>query len=85
MATGLPVVVSDIPSNREWVNEGENGWLIDGSPKDFAEKLLTSAHLSPQQREKISGLNQSIVASRADWDRNFPLLSNLYERLRKFH
>ena len=23
----LPVLASDIPSNREWVSAGENGWL----------------------------------------------------------
>ena len=27
MASGLPVLVSDIPGNREWVTE-ENGWLF---------------------------------------------------------
>ena len=84
MATGLPVLVTDIPSNREWVRPGENGWLAAaGSAEDFAGKLLRIAALKPLEREAIGKRNQKIVAERADWDRNFPLLLDLYERLMK--
>ena len=27
LASGLPVVVTDLPSNREWIAPGSNGWL----------------------------------------------------------
>jgi L-malate glycosyltransferase len=82
MATGLPVVVTDIPSNREWVAEPENGWLAPaGSPEGVADKLLQVANLTPQERKTISELNQRVVAERADWDKNFPRLLEMYERL----
>jgi L-malate glycosyltransferase len=82
MATGLPVIVTDIASNREWVNEDKNGWLAPvGSSEKFAAKLLRAASLRPRDREAISERNQSIVAERADWDRNFPSLLRLYENL----
>jgi L-malate glycosyltransferase len=82
MATGLPVLVTDIPSNREWVRAGENGWLAaQGSANDFAEKMLRMASLTPTERAAMGARNQKIVAERADWDRNFPLLLNLYESL----
>ncbi len=84
MATGLPVLVTDIPSNREWVRAGENGWLAAaGSVEDFAGKLLCIAALKPSEREAIGKRSQKIVAERADWDRNFLLLLDLYERLMK--
>jgi glycosyltransferase involved in cell wall biosynthesis len=84
MATGLPVLVTDIPSNREWVRAGENGWLAAaGSAEDFAGKLLQIASLNPSERAAISERNQKIVAQRADWDRNFPRLLDLYESLIK--
>lgn len=84
MATGLPVVVTDIPSNREWVCVGENGWLASvGSAEDFASKMLQVASLKPAERVAIGERNQRVVAERADWDRNFPLLLDLYERLLK--
>ncbi len=82
MATGLPVVVSDIPSNREWVVEGRNGWLATvGSSEEFADRLLRAARLSPEQRKQFSERNQRIVEQRADWDRNFPRLLEMYERI----
>jgi glycosyltransferase involved in cell wall biosynthesis len=82
MATGLPVVVTDIPSNREWVSEDENGWLASAScPEEFGDKLLRAAGLKPTDRATISERNQRIVARRADWDGNFPILLRLYELL----
>ena len=82
MATGLPAIVSDIASNREWVTKEKNGWLASvGSSEEFAEKLLRAANLKTGDREAISGRNQRIVAERADWDSNFPGLLRLYETL----
>ena len=82
MATGLPVIVTDIASNREWITEEKNGWLASiGSSEEFADKLLRAASLEPGEREAISARSQSIVAERADWDRNFPGLLRLYENL----
>jgi L-malate glycosyltransferase len=82
MATGLPVVVTDIASNREWVSHGENGWLAgSGSAKDFARALLCAASLVPERRKAISERNQDIIRKRANWDLNFPALLELYDRL----
>jgi glycosyltransferase involved in cell wall biosynthesis len=82
MATGLPVIVTDIPSNREWVAEPENGWLArSGSAEAVAEKMLQAAKLTPQERKKILESNRRIVAERADWDKNFPRLLAMYKRL----
>jgi len=82
MATGLPVVVTDIPSNREWVTEPENGWVAPvGSPGMVAAKMLRVAKLTAQERKAISERNQQVVAERADWDKNFPRLLEVYERL----
>jgi len=82
MATGLPVVVSDIPSNREWVAEPQNGWLASAvSAEEFADRLLRAARLVPEQRDLISRRNRRVVEERADWDRNFPRLLEMYEQL----
>jgi len=82
MATGLPVVVTDIPSNREWVAEPDNGWLAPpGSAEGVADRMLRVARLAPQDRKAISECNQRVVAERADWDKNFTRLLGMYERL----
>ena len=43
LASGLPCLVSDIPGNREWIQDGVNGWLFrDGDVNDLAGKILDS-------------------------------------------
>ena len=80
MATGLPVVVSDIPSNREWVKEAQNGGLARvGMAHDFAEKLLQAATLSAEAKQVMRARNIQVIAQHADWNKNFPLLMKLYE------
>lgn len=80
MGTGLPVIVTDNAANREWVTEGQNGWLaFAGNEEEFADKLLLAACLSDEERQAISIRNREIVERRADWDANFPRLLELYE------
>ena len=83
MASGLPVIVTDIPSNREWVVEESNGWLAPAnSAEEFADRLLRASRLRGEQRTAVSERNRRLVDERADWDRNFPRLLEMYERLR---
>ncbi len=82
MATGLPAIVTDISSNREWIVQDKNGWLAKvGCSEEFATTLLRAASRSPQELAEISKRNQSLAAERADWDKNFPKLLHLYEFL----
>jgi glycosyltransferase involved in cell wall biosynthesis len=86
MSTGLPVIVADNPSNREWVTDGENGWLGRiGSPESFADKMLLAASQGATSRTEMSVRNQRIVEERADWDKNFPLLLSAYDNLLAMH
>ena len=40
LAMGAPVVCSDIPGNRDIVEDGINGYLVDVGGKAYAEPLL---------------------------------------------
>lgn len=80
MATGLPVILTDNPSNREWIADGQNGFLgVTNQAESFAEKILRAADLDAAARAAISETNRAIVAERADWDRNFPQLLSLFD------
>ena len=82
MATGLPVIVADNPSNREWVTEGENGWLCRvGSIEGFAATMLLAAEQDRASRANMSARNQRVVEQRANWDKNFPRLLSAYENI----
>ena len=81
LACGIPCLVSDIPGNREWILDGENGWQFrDGSVDDLAKKILTAI----DQREKlpeIGEMSRRTAESRADWNKNSEMLINAYRSL----
>ncbi len=85
MGCGLPCLVSDIPANKEWVQEGENGWLFaDGDADALAKKIL---HVI-ENRDTLDeiGANARLIAEkRADWQKNFKKLLVAYERTMKLN
>jgi glycosyltransferase involved in cell wall biosynthesis len=80
LACGLPCLVSDIPANKEWVVEGENGWLFpDGDADALAAKILDAI----RQRENLPEVGAAARRSaerRADWQKNFGQLLVAYEQ-----
>ncbi len=79
MACGTPVLVSDIPGNREWVQTGRNGWLfLDGDEDALAAAILDAVN-SHQKLAEMGHAARQIAEQRADWRSNFPKLMNAYE------
>jgi len=80
LASGLPCLVSDIPGNREWIEDGVNGWLFrDGKVDDLAEKIL---HAIKNRRlfKKIGASARKTAEQKADWQKNFGKLLEAYEK-----
>jgi glycosyltransferase involved in cell wall biosynthesis len=78
MASGCPVVVSDIPGNREWVRSGVNGWLFkDGDSNAMAQSILLAIETRGTLAEMGMAARQ-IAEQRADWRKNFPKLIQAY-------
>jgi L-malate glycosyltransferase len=81
MAAGLPVIVADNESNREWIEDGRGGLLtMYGDTDALHRALLQIAAMSPEQRALWGRNNRRIVERRADWGRNFGLLLDAYRR-----
>ncbi len=79
LASGLPCLVSDISGNKEWVEEGINGWLFrDGDVDDLAEKIL-SAIKNQIFFKKIGEAARKTAEEKADWKKNFGKLLQAYE------
>jgi glycosyltransferase involved in cell wall biosynthesis len=82
MATALPVLVSDIASNREWVEPGSNGWLADVSGEvtaSICDALLAAAGSSEESRSRMGETNRRQVQARADWSSNPEFLFQAYD------
>jgi L-malate glycosyltransferase len=81
LACGLPSMVSDIPGNKEWILEGENGWLFrDGDADDLANKIL-NAIKSRKSLKQIGESARKTAEARADWKKNFGKLLEAYDKV----
>ncbi|MFA5771246.1 MAG: glycosyltransferase family 4 protein [Thermoplasmata archaeon] len=81
MACGLPVIVTDNTPVLEWVTDGVNGLVIQKKdPHAIFEsvcKLLDDEEL----RKKFGEENLKIAKERADWEKNFAKLEEMYQKL----
>ena len=81
MATGLPVLVSDVQGNREWVDSPSSGWTRPHQLEAFGGAWLDAASLSDADRDGIRVRNRNIAVARANWEENVTSLLDAYERL----
>ena len=79
MACGLPVLVSDIPGNREWVTPGENGWLFPDGDSNALSHAILHAIEQRHQLPEMGRRGRQLVEKRANWKINFLKLLQAYE------
>jgi len=80
-AARLPVIVSDLPANREWVDSGENGILV--RPKDTI-KLTQAMNRMGEHREQSrewGEYNRKLVEERGNREKEMQKLEAWYQEL----
>ena len=79
MACGCPAIVSDIPSNLEWITDGVEGWTFhDGDADNLAKKIVIAADM----QRKLNGLGKAARSKTerfANWNNNVEKLLNTYQ------
>ena len=81
MACELAPVVTDLPGNREWITDGENGFLVPTKDiKALANKIV---HLLKNREtgRKFGRLGRKIIQERAEYEREMERVERLYERV----
>ena len=68
MACGLFPVVTDIPANREWIDDGDNGLLFPAGDAGALSRALVSAWNDPDLRRTGAARNLEIIRTRARWE-----------------
>jgi len=79
LACGIPVLVSDIASNMEWVKEGQNGWLFRNGNVQQLAKLMTAIPNKQTLLGKMSLNNRQLALEKADWKQNSKGIIQAYE------
>ena len=79
ISCGVPVVASDTPGNRDWVQDQETGRLfVTGSTDDLARALGTA--LNPSNADSTTWMATSArdrVRTEADWSQNSIALAEI--------
>jgi glycosyltransferase involved in cell wall biosynthesis len=77
MGCGRPVLVSDIPGNREWVESDEHRFAV-GDVGGLEASLRRLAKTPRAEREALCGLGRARVLRDADWSTASQKLARLY-------
>ena len=81
MACGCFPVAGDLESIREWITDDKNGLLVDATdPQSLANGMLEALG-KKNLREKAAGLNQKIIAERAEYTRCMAQAEKFYQRV----
>jgi glycosyltransferase involved in cell wall biosynthesis len=81
MACGLPVVVTDIAANKEWINSGKNGFMIPvKDPTALAERIIYLIR-NEQERTNFGKINRVIVQERAREETEKGKIEKAYQSL----
>jgi glycosyltransferase involved in cell wall biosynthesis len=81
MGAGCLPIVSDLPANREWIDDGDNGLIFPpGDAGALAERLRRAAS-DADLRRRAARRNRELVAARADWHSNLSEVEGLFARL----
>jgi len=81
MACELAPVVTDLPANREWVKDGENGFIVPiDNPQALAEKIIYLIE-NKEIRQRFSKESRKIIKGRAEYDKEMRKVEKLYEEI----
>lgn len=81
MACGAVPVVSDLPSLRDWIEEGVNGKLVPPKDADALSDSLLDLLRNPQGCERMRTYNLKLVRDRADQESEMRRMAGIYDTL----
>lgn len=81
MASGVTPVVSDLPSPRECVRDGVNGYIVPVRDIDATAQAITKLLKDKGLRESFTKRNREWVIQNADWNKNMKKVEELYYEL----
>jgi glycosyltransferase involved in cell wall biosynthesis len=81
MAAGCFPVVSDLPTQHEWIEDGVSGFLVPLGDADALAQRLGDALENAVLRREAASRSRAIVAERGVWQKNALLMEEWYRRL----
>jgi glycosyltransferase involved in cell wall biosynthesis len=83
MACGTFPIVTDILSNREWITDSENGFLIPTENEHFLARRIVEAVHNKGLLAKAAEKNRKVIEQKAHWKENIRKITDIYEGFSK--
>jgi glycosyltransferase involved in cell wall biosynthesis len=81
MASGLPVVASDVPANRQWLGDGGGLLVPVGDVRRLAE-AIGQLLADPAERLTMGTRNRALALQHGAWSANMDVMDAAYTRLK---
>jgi glycosyltransferase involved in cell wall biosynthesis len=79
MSAGLVCITSDFASNKEWIENGLNGFTFENrQPESLANLLIQTSKMASLDYFKIRNAAMALASKKADWRTNSSLLKNVF-------
>ena len=79
LASGAFPVVTDIPSNREWITNAENGFLVPTGNEYILARKIVEAIRNKELLVEANEKNRKLIEQKAHWKTNIRKIANIYE------
>jgi len=81
MASQLPVVVTDVSDNREWVKDGEGGFVVPPKQPTALAHAIIYLLQNESARTEFGAINRKIIQQRNEYQEQMKLVERLYQEL----
>jgi len=83
MACGAFPIVTDIPANREWIVDGENGFLVPPLNTKKLARCIVEAFNNPNLMETAAHKNFRIIRNKAILQNNLEEMRSIYHSIKR--
>ena len=83
MATGTCPIVSNLPANREWIENNRNGYILESLDEKELSEIMKRALNNIELRDNARKLNIQIIREKAIWQDNMNYVREQYIDLKE--
>jgi|WetSurMetagenome_2_1015567.scaffolds.fasta_scaffold14283_4 L-malate glycosyltransferase len=78
MACGTVPVVTDLPANREWIRDGENGRIVKSDDAPALARAVVEAIENASFRATAREINRLVIGERGLWKKNMKIVEDAF-------
>jgi glycosyltransferase involved in cell wall biosynthesis len=83
MACGIPVVITDVAANSEWVEHGKQGFLVRTRDAQMLGEKIARLLESPDLRTRLGRAARQVIVERNNLQKEMLKMEGLYQELCK--